>query len=205
MSNYLIEVAKKLQALSQSGLTYCKDKYDIERYEELRDLSSEIMNKISHTPIEEIKDLFARETGYATPKVDIRGVVFKDNKVLMVKEELDNKWSLPGGWADVGLSPSEIIVKEIKEEASILTKPKKLLAVLDKKCHPHPPSPYHTYKLFILCEFLSGEIYPGIETSDVGFFSLEELPPLSLGRNTRTQIEMIFDFLTDPNKDTIFD
>ncbi|WP_027634361.1 NUDIX hydrolase [Clostridium hydrogeniformans] len=205
MSNYLIEVAKKLQALSQSGLTYCKDKYDIERYEELRYLSSEIMNKISHTPIEEIKDLFARETGYATPKVDIRGVVFKDNKVLMVKEELDNKWSLPGGWADVGLSPSEIIVKEIKEEASILTKPKKLLAVLDKKCHPHPPSPYHTYKLFILCEFLSGEICPGIETSDVGFFSLEELPPLSLGRNTRTQIEMIFDFLTDPNKDTIFD
>lgn len=205
MSNYWIEVAKKLQAISQCGLTYCTDKYDIERYEELRELSCDIMNKISYTTVEKVEELFANENGYATPKVDVRGVIFKNNKILMVQEKLDDKWSLPGGWADIGLSPSQVVVKEIREEASLLTTPLRLLAVLHKKCHPHPPSPYDTYKIFILCEVKDGEIKPGMETSDVGFFSLDNLPPLSLERNTKNQIEMLFDFLNNPNKDTVFD
>ena len=143
MENYWLETAKKLQALAQSGLAYCNNQYDIERYEELRNISADIMAKYADIEIKTVKDLFCNETGYQTPKVDIRGAVFKDNKILMVREKLDGAWALPGGWADIGLTPMEVAVKEIKEEAGLEVKPIRLLAVFDKKRHPHPPSPYH--------------------------------------------------------------
>ena len=146
-----LELAKRLQAMAQSGLAYCNNPYDKERYEELRDISADIM--ASHTDMdgELVKNLFCNETGYQTPKVDIRGVVFQENKILMVREKLDGAWALPGGWADIGFTPGEIAAKEIMEEAGLEVKPIRLLAVYDKKCHPHPPSPYHVYKMFILC------------------------------------------------------
>ncbi|MED0672284.1 NUDIX hydrolase [Aneurinibacillus aneurinilyticus] len=200
-----LDWAKELQSMAQAGLTYSKDIYDLERFERLRQISIEIMSEYTNMEMEIVKELFANETGYATPKVDIRAVVFKDNKILMVREKTDGGWSLPGGWADIGLTPSEIVVKEAKEESGFDVKATKLLAVLDKKCHPHPPSPYHVYKMFIQCEIIGGQAKEGIETSAVGFFDENELPKLSVERNTDSQIKMLFEYLRNPSKKVEYD
>jgi len=187
-----LEWAKQLQSIAQAGLTYSKDQYDLERFQQIRDISVEIMSGYTNTDMKRIIDLFANESGYATPKVDVRAVVFKDEQILMVKEKIDEKWALPGGWADIGLSPSEVAVKEAKEESGFDVRALRLLAVHDKKCHPHPPSPYHVYKLFILCEIVGGQAALGVETSEVKFFGENELPELSKERNTESQIRMVF-------------
>ncbi|WP_088034577.1 NUDIX hydrolase [Evansella clarkii] len=200
-----LEWAKQLQSIAQAGLTYSKDVYDLERFELIRNISVEMLSL--HTNVSEtlIKDLFANETGYATPKVDIRCVVFKDNKILMVKENTDGAWALPGGWGDIGLTPSEVAVKEVKEESGFDVKTTKLIGVLDKKCHPHPPSPYHVYKMFIQCEIIGGQPQKGIETSAVEFFAENELPQLSIDRNTESQIKLAFNHLHNPQEPAYFD
>ncbi|MGR3763012.1 NUDIX hydrolase [Rossellomorea sp. NS-SX7] len=205
METKWLEWAKELQSIAQAGLTYSKDVYDLERFEMIREISVDIMSK--HTDMEPsvIRDLFANETGYATPKVDIRAVVFKDEKILMVRETTDGGWSLPGGWGDIGLTPGEVAVKEVKEESGFDVKAVNLLGVLDKKCHPHPPSPYHVYKMFILCEIIGGEANEGIETSAVEFFAENELPSLSVERNTESQIRMAFKHLHNPGEAVYFD
>ncbi|MBT32522.1 MAG: ADP-ribose pyrophosphatase [Thalassobius sp.] len=200
-----IEVAKRIQAIAQNGLTFSEGMYDIDRYEELRDISVKIMAEISEEPVEKVKELFASATGYQTPKVDIRGVVFEGDKILMIKEIADNKWSLPGGWADVNYSPSEIVCKEVWEESGIEVKALRLLAVCDKHKHPHPYDPYHAYKMFFLCERTGGELKIGMETLDVGFFAEDNLPELSVDRVTESQINMLFDFKRNPEKETYFD
>ena len=205
MNTQWLDWAKRIQALSQSGLAFSKDSYDIERYEELREISVEIMTEYTDLDIIKIKDLFTNETGYQTPKVDVRGVVFTNDQLLMVRENLDDKWALPGGFCDIGLSPSENVVKEIKEESGFDVVPVKILAVLDKDKHPHPPEPYHYYKIFILCEIIGGESSAGMETTQVEFFSEHNLPPLSTNRNTESQIITMFEFLRNPLKETIFD
>ena len=149
MDNQWLQWAKRIQAIAQTGIAFSKDIYDIERYEELRNISVEIIAKHTDLEIGKIKDLFADAKGYQTPKVDIRGVVFRNGQILMVKEKNDNKWALPGGFCDVGLSPSENVVKEIKEESGFIVKPIRLLALLDKNKHPHPPDLQHYYKIFI--------------------------------------------------------
>ncbi|WP_085994191.1 NUDIX hydrolase [Oceanobacillus senegalensis] len=200
-----LEWAKQLQSIAQAGLTYSKDVYDLERFEWIRDISVEILSE--HTDVHKtvIRDLFANETGYATPKVDIRSVVFKDNKILMVRENTDGNWSLPGGWGDIGETPSEVAVKEVKEESGFDVKAIKLIGVLDKKCHPHPPSPYHVYKVFIQCEIIGGQPKEGMETSAVEFFAEDELPPLSIARNTESQVKLAFKHLHNPQEPAYFD
>ncbi|WP_432361933.1 NUDIX hydrolase [Sporosarcina sp. UB5] len=205
MSTQWLDWAKRIQALSQSGLAFSKDMYDIERYEELRNISAEILAEYTDLEVNKIKDLFTNETGYQTPKVDVRGVVFKDGKILMVKENLDDKWALPGGFCDIGLSPSENVVKEIKEESGFDVIPVKLIALLDKNKHHHPPEPYHYYKIFILCEIIGGKPAAGPETNQVEFFSEHNLPPLSTNRNTESQIKAMFEFLRDPKREALFD
>lgn len=200
-----LEWAKQLQAIAQTGLTYSKDPFDIERFEAIRKISIEIMYHYTDVEEKKIKDLFAKETGYATPKVDIRAVVVKDHKVLLVREKSDNAWSLPGGWADIGLSPGEVAAKEVKEEAGLDVQATRLLAVFDKKKHPHPPSPYHVYKMFILCEILGGSLTPGLETRDVQFFAENEIPPLSKSRVTESQLELIFKSINSPGHPVYFD
>ncbi|MDN4074449.1 NUDIX hydrolase [Fictibacillus terranigra] len=200
-----LEWSKQLQSIAQAGLTYSKDVYDLERFESIRKISVEILSSFTDLDESAISDLFANETGYATPKVDIRAVVFRNKKLLMVKEKTDGGWSLPGGWGDIGLSPSEVAVNEVKEESGFDVRAIKLLGVLDKKCHPHPPSPYHTYKIFIKCEIVGGQALTGIETTAVDFFSQEELPALSIDRNTRSQIEMAFRQLHHPHEPAYFD
>lgn len=200
-----LDWAKQLQSLAQAGLAYSKDIYDVERFELIRNISVEMLSQQTGMEMTVIKDLFASETGYATPKVDIRAVIFKDNKILMVKENSDGSWSLPGGWADIGLTPSEVAVKEVKEESGFDVKAVKLLAVMDMKCHPHPPSPFHIYKMFIQCEIIGGQPMKGVETSAVEFFAENKLPPLSIPRNTQTQIEMIFKHLYNPKEPVYLD
>lgn len=205
MDNKWLDWAKQIQAIAQTGLTYVRDVYDQERYQQLRQLSIEMMAEYTSVGKEKIELTFASDTGYATPKVDIRGVVFRDNRILMVREKIDGAWALPGGWADIGYSPFEIAVKEIREEAGFHVAPVRLLAVLDKKFHNHPPEPYHIYKLFILCEIVGGEARGGLETSAVQFFREHELPELSAERNTEAQIKTMFEFLRDPGKAVICD
>ncbi|MBD2871205.1 NUDIX hydrolase [Paenibacillus arenilitoris] len=188
-----LEWAKQIQAISQAGLAYSKDIYDLERFEQLRQLSIEIMNEYTEVETDKVKRLFAGETGYATPKVDVRGVVFKDGKLLLVKERIDGAWALPGGWADVGLSPKEVVRKEVKEEAGLDVLPERLLGVLDKKFHDHPPSPWHTYKIFVLCEIEGGQLAAGMETLGADFFDETSLPELSVERNTEAQLKWLFD------------
>ncbi|SIS02440.1 ADP-ribose pyrophosphatase YjhB, NUDIX family [Peribacillus simplex] len=200
-----LEWAKQLQSIAQAGLTYSKDVYDLERFELIRNISVEILSHQTDMNKTVIKDLFANETGYATPKVDIRSVVFSYNKILMVRENTDGNWSLPGGWGDIGLTPSEVAVKEVKEESGFDVKAIKLLGVLDKKCHPHPPSLYHVYKIFILCEIIGGQPKEGIETIAVEFFAENELPSLSITRNTESQIELAFKHLHNPQEPVYFD
>lgn len=205
ISQKWLEWAKRIQALSQSGLAFSKDIYDIERYEELRAISVEILAEHTGLEFQKVSDLFATDEGYQTPKVDVRGVVFKDNQILMVRESLDNKWSLPGGFCDIGLSAAENIVKEIKEESGYDVKPVKLLALMDKDKHSHPPEAYHYYKIFIRCEITGGAPASGVETNNVQFFSPTHLPSLSTNRNTESQIMTMFEFLNNPDKETIFD
>lgn len=205
MENRWLDWVKEIQAIAQSGLTYGKDVYDLERYEQLRQLSVEILANYTFVAKDKIALTFASDTGYATPKVDIRAVVFKDQQILLVREKLDGAWALPGGWADIGYSPSEIAVKETKEEAGYDVTPVRLLAVLDKKFHGHPLEPYHVYKMFIECQIVGGEGLHGVETTEVDFFDIDHLPPLSLERNTEAQVRTMFEFLNDPNKSVILD
>ena len=144
-------MAKRLQAVAQAGLEYSDNKYDIDRYQQIRQLSLEIMHDFTGMDMEKLVGVFASEKGYQTPKVDVRGVVFREDKILMVRETIDGNWSVPGGWADVGLTPFEVASKEVFEESGLMVDPVRLLAVLDKKCHNHPPDLFHIYKIFILC------------------------------------------------------
>lgn len=200
-----LEWAKQLQSIAQTGLAYSNDVYDLERFELIRNISVEILAQYTNMDNKNIKELFANETGYATPKVDIRAVVFRGNKLLMVRETSDGDWSLPGGWGDIGLTPSEVAVKEVKEESGFDVKVIKLIAVLDKKCHPHPPSPYHVYKMFIQCEIIGGQPQEGIETNAIDFFAENELPSLSIARNTESQIQLAFKHLHNSKEPTYFD
>ncbi|KRE83050.1 ADP-ribose pyrophosphatase [Paenibacillus sp. Soil766] len=195
-----LDWAKQIQSIAQIGLTYSKDVYDLERFQALREISVDILDTYTLAGKETINLSFANESGYATPKVDIRGVVFEDDRILLVKEKADGAWALPGGWADIGYSPSEVAVKEIREEAGFEVLPIRLLAVLDKKFHNHPPEPYHIYKMFILCKIVGGEALVGVETSEVRFFGENELPELSAERNTVAQVRSMFDYVRDPDK-----
>ncbi|HWO75144.1 MAG TPA: NUDIX hydrolase [Bacillus sp. (in: firmicutes)] len=197
--------AKQLQAIAQAGLAYSKDVFDIERFKMIRNISLEILSRHTDMEVNKIKDLFANETGYPTPKVDVRAAVFHKEQILMVQEKSDGKWSLPGGWADIGYSPAEIAVKEVKEETGYDVKPIKLIAVFDKKCHPHPPSPYHVYKIMFLCELSGGNAKNSIETNDVQFFDKHQLPPLSIHRITKNQIELAFEHLKNAHAPIYFD
>lgn len=198
-------LAKKMQSIARAGLTYSENPYDIDRYEQLQQLAAEILHHYTETDMEIISDLIRSEKGYLTPKVDVRGVIFRDNEILLVREKIDGNWSVPGGWADVGLTPFEVAEKEVWEETGLMVKAIRLLAVLDKKCHDHPPDFYHVYKLFVFCKETGGALSGGLETSDVAFFTQDNLPSLSKNRITREQIDLLFEYKNNPDKETICD
>ena len=198
MSQFWLEAAKKLNAIAQTGLFYNTNPYDRERFEQVEMISNELVSHYSNLSPEVIEALYIGDNGYITPKVDVRAVIFQDNQLLMIKEKADGKWAMPGGWADIGFTPFEIAVKETFEEAGLIVKPLRLLAIMDKKCHPHPPTPFYSYKIFILCEIITGEAKSGTETLDAKFFKLDEIPELSTERLTKDQIKIIIEQYYNP-------
>ncbi|CAH2461848.1 MULTISPECIES: NUDIX hydrolase N-terminal domain-containing protein [Bacillus] len=200
-----IDWVKQIQSIAQAGLTYSKDVYDLERFQQLRDISIAMMSHYTKTDWEVVENLFASETGYQTPKVDIRAVIFQNEKLLFVKEKSDGKWALPGGWADIGYTPTEVAVKEVLEETGYKVDHFRLLAIFDKEKHQPSPSATHIYKVFIGCEIVGGEKKLSIETEDIDFFSENEIPDLSIARNTEWQIKEMFAFMKDRNKERILD
>ena len=200
MATDWLSIAQRIQAIAQAGLEYGYDKYDLDRYQQLRDISVDIMHGLTDEPVEKITHLFASEEGYQTPKVDVRGVVFRNGKILMVQEGVDQGWTLPGGWGDVCYSPFEIAEKEVWEEAGLKVKPLRLLAVLDKMKWPMPTDKFHVYKFFILCDDLGGEIKPGMETLDVKWVDREERLQLSVPRTCQEQIDLMFEYYDSPQK-----
>ena len=198
--------AQELQFLAQSSLAYSKDKFDRERSERIRDIACEMLSYKYDLPIEKIKMDFASEIGYQTPKVETRAAIIKDDKILLVKEQLDGKWALPGGYQDVNVSIRENVIKEASEEAGAVVQPLKVVAVLDYNRHHHVNFPLGMVKIFVLCEYINHSFNENTETLGAEFYSLDDLPELSLTRTTKKQLEMCFECYKDPqNWDTIFD
>ena len=198
--------AQELQFLAQCSLAYSKDKFDRERSERIRDISCEMLSYKYDLPIEKIKMDFASEIGYQTPKVETRAAIIKDDKILLVKEQLDGKWALPGGYQDVNVSIRENVIKEASEEAGAVVQPLKVVAVLDYNRHHHVNFPLGMVKIFVLCEYINHSFNENTETLGAEFYSLDDLPELSLTRTTKKQLEMCFECYKDPqNWDTIFD
>ncbi|WP_265341250.1 NUDIX hydrolase [Clostridioides difficile] len=198
----------QLQGIAQTGLHYSKDIYDIERYEQLKSITLKLIQELSNEPTEKIELFLDSDTGYATPKIDIRAVVFNENgHLLMVKEKSDSSWALPGGWADIGYSAGEVAIKEVQEEAGINVTTKQIIAVYDKFKRRYKPSLEYVYKFFIECEFISGKISPGLETSDVAYISEEEFENLniSLARNSIDDLKMLYNYYKNPSEKTLFD
>jgi len=200
--------ARELQALAQTGLAFTKDPYDRERYERLRVLAAEILAEHAGLPVARLLALFGRETGYATPKVEVRAAVFDERgRVLLVREALDrDRWTLPGGWADVNLTPAQNVVKEVREESGYDVRVEKLAAVWDRQRQGHPPSAWSCYKLFFVCRVTGGAARTSIETTAVEWFEARALPEdLSLGRTLPAQILRLFEHAADPSLPTDFD
>ncbi len=202
----LFEMAKRIQAIAQIGLTYNTNGYDLERYSELEGISHRMLHLLTDTPVEKIRDFYLNNKEYPTPKTDVRAVVFNEqHQILMVREIVDGKWSLPGGWADIGHTPREVAVKEAFEETGFIVSPKRLLAVLDKKMHAHPPQLEYVYKIFIGCVIESGSLVQAHDMHEAGFFSRHDIPPLSEDRITRSQVDLMFEYHYHPEKEVILD
>lgn len=191
---------RELQSIAQAGLTYTRDPYDRERYERLLALTAELLADQSGQAADAVHGLLRAEAGYLTPKVDVRAVVLNAaGEVLLTRERADGRWSLPGGWADPGDSPREVAVREVREETGREVRATRLLALLDKEKHPHPPDLWAVYKVFLACELLRDTEHPGnTETLESGWFSPEALPPLSLGRNLPEQVRRMVALSRDP-------
>ena len=198
--------AQELQFLAQCSLAYSKDKFDRERSERIREIACEMLSFKYDLPLEKIKMDFAGEIGYQTPKVETRAAVIKDNKILLVKEQFDGKWALPGGYQDVNMSIRENVIKESSEEAGAEVNPIKVVAVLDYNRHHHVNFPLGMVKIFVLCEYINHSFNENTETLGAEFYSLDDLPELSITRTTKKQLEMCFECYKNPqNWDTIFD
>lgn len=190
-----IKQITELQAIAQSGLAYCKDKFDIERYKRILEISADLLALKSSHSYEQVLELFQSDEGYCTPKVETRGAIFEKGKILLVQERANNLWSLPGGWADVNLSPSENIKKEIREETGFNCAISKLIGIFDKqKSNTETTRWPHVYKIFFLCEKdgLNQTPFDRNEILAINFFEYENIPPLSVGRVTRQQIDLCF-------------
>lgn len=195
---------EEIQSIAQAGLTYGKDRFDIERYQRLRDIAASMMTQRANLPLEQVKNLFCAESGYQTPKVDVRAAVFSMERILLVRER-DGTWSLPGGWADIHLSAGENVIKEALEEAGVEVEPQRLIALQDRARHNQPPIAWSIYKVFVLCRLIGGRFKQNIETSESGWFSLDALPELSLERNSMAQIAMCFEASRADHWETVFD
>lgn len=206
MDRSFFEQIKRIQALSEIGLEYCASNYDRERYDEIQDICLKMLEQLTDIPVAQIKPVIQEKNGYKTPKVDVRAVVFNpEGKILLVQEKVDNCWTLPGGWADVGYTPKQIAEKECFEESGLEVKANRLLAVLDKTAQQMPPQFEYVYKLFIWCDPLHLRIEPGSETLDVNWFSENNLPELSKPRILESQIRLMFEYFRNEKTEVTID
>ena len=200
-----LDLSRRLLALAQSGLHFTQEEYDRERYREIVDIASELLALDAGRDAAALRATWFVEDGYATPKIDVRGAVFRSDRVLLVRERIDGKWTLPGGWADVNDTPSGAVQKEIEQESGFTARAVKLAAVYDRNKHGHPYYFFHAWKLFFICEITGGQMRPSYETTEVAFHPVDDLPELSLGRTTATQIRRMYEHAQHPEWPTEFD
>ena len=196
--------AREIFSLSQSGLTYSGNEYDIERYKRLQEITAEIIANQSDIEKESVLESFSMQAGYITPKVDVRGAVVREGKILLIQEQADGKWAMPGGWADLGNSPASVAEREVWEESGFRVKAEKVVAVLDAN-RIEPFEFYHAYKIIFLCKLLEGEPRTSHETLAVDFFAPDHLPPLSTYRTDETMLQEVFAHIENPDRSTMFD
>ncbi len=191
MEDCIVRWAAELQSMAQTGLYYCGDDFDRERYLRIREIAAEMAAERTGLPVEKVTGLFCGDVGYQTPKVDTRAAIFQDGKILLVQEK-NGAWALPGGWCEYNLSPAENAVKEVKEEAGLDAAVRMLIAVQDRQKHNKPDYAYGVVKIFYLCEALGGSFVPNSETVGSGYFGEDGLPPLAAEKCTEEQIGMCF-------------
>jgi ADP-ribose pyrophosphatase YjhB (NUDIX family) len=197
--------AQKLDALAQAGLTFNKNPFDIERYQKIREIAAEILATGGQVDTSEIMGLLDAQAGYTTPKIDMRGVIIQEDKVLLVKELADGNWTLPGGWVDVDEPPSHAAEREVWEESGYTVKARRLLAFYDRNQHGFPPYIFHSYKIFMLCDLIGGAPTTSIETAGAEFFAEDQLPPLSVQRTTPEVLARMFHLYRHPEAGVEFD
>ncbi|MBT8801301.1 ADP-ribose pyrophosphatase [Lactobacillus delbrueckii subsp. bulgaricus] len=200
----LIDWAMEIQAIGQTGLAYSKDVFDTERYSRLREIAAEMLAEKSAVSYDKVKELFCNEIGYQTPKIATRAAIFKDDQILLVQEK-EGHWSLPGGWCDVDQSPADNCIKECWEESGLAVKPVKIIAVQDHFKHHGSIHPYGITDIYYLCQSLGGEFQANSETSQAAWFKEDDLPPLTENKNSTEQVNMCFAAHRDANWQTLFD
>lgn len=200
-----LEWAREIQSLSQTGLAYSDKDYDTQRYRRLMEIAAEIVQSHTGLPKRPLLENFLSQPGYATPKVDVRGAVIRNEKILLVQEGSDKRWCMPGGWADVGELPSETVVREVSEESGFQVAPRKVIGVYDANRGGIPLEFYHAYKIVFLCEMIGGEARPSKETLAVDFFRFDELPQLSNNRTNERHLAEVFAHLRERNRPAAFD
>ena len=200
-----LEWAREIQALAQTGYHYSENEYHRERYHRLAEIAAEMISEHSELAFDGLMNIFDRQIGYATPRVDVRGAVFKEGKLLLVRERQDGGWTMPGGWADVGDVPSHAVEREVWEEAGLRVKAHRLIGVYDAN-RVGPLEIFHAFKLVFLCELIEGRPRPSSETSEVAFFELDEIPAILSGERTRPRhISDAFNAMMHPDCPTVFD
>jgi len=200
-----LEWAREIQALAQTGYHYSENEYHRERYHRLAEIAAEMISEHSELAFDGLMNIFDRQIGYATPRVDVRGAVFKEGKLLLVRERQDGGWTMPGGWADVGDVPSHAVEREVWEEAGLRVKAHRLIGVYDAN-RVGPLEIFHAFKLVFLCELIEGQPRPSSETSEVAFFELDEIPAILSGERTRPRhISDAFNAMMHPDCPTVFD
>jgi len=202
--NKWIAWAREIFSMSQAGLTYSQNEFDIERYKRLQEITAEMIESQSGLSKESVLESFSMQAGYATPKIDVRGAVVRDNKILLIQERMDGRWAMPGGWADLGNAPASVAEREVWEESGYHVKAEKVVAVIDAN-RIEPMEFYHAFKIIFLCTLIGGEPQTSYETLAVGFFDPNDLPPLSLYRTDESMLREVFAHIQDPNRRTAFD
>jgi ADP-ribose pyrophosphatase YjhB (NUDIX family) len=196
--------AREIFSLSQAGLTYSQNEFDIERYKRLQEITAEMIETQTEVSKESVLDSFSMQAGYATPKIDVRGAVVHEGKILLIQERMDEHWAMPGGWADLGNAPASVAEREVWEESGYRVKAEKVIAVLDAN-RIEPMEFYHAFKIIFLCKLIGGEPQTSHETMAVNFFDMNDLPPLSLYRTNEDMLKEVFAHVSDPTRPTAFD
>lgn len=201
-----LRIATELKAISQAGKHFAKDEYELDRHLRIEDITAEILGGYTNLEKPQILTMLQQDCGYPSPKTDSRGAVFREDKILLVKEIEDGLWTLPGGWCDMGLTASQNVCREVWEESGFETQAVKLIAVLDRRNQGHlPPYPFDIYKMFFLCRITGGSEKSSNETSEVKFFGEDEIPPLSRSRTLEHEIRMCFEHYRNIDLPTVYD